>query len=372
VIAVLLLGLGTLLGAVLAALAVRALVPAAGGAGGAGWWRSRPHGPGTEPVGEALARVEDQLRRMEADRQSATGGMAQQLRALQESQELIRGETARLGRALREPSARGRWGELQLRRVVEMAGMLAQCDFVEQPLLAGLDGPLRPDMVVRLPGGRSLVVDSKVPLRGWLEALEAADDVTRRACLVDHARQLRTHVGALSAKEYWAALSGSPEMVVAFVPADGLLAAALETDPSLLDYAVSRRVMLATPMTLIAMLRAVSYGWQQEALVNDARAVADLGRDLYRRLGTLSEHLSGLGRNLDRAVAAFNQTVGSLESRVMVTARRLGDMGGPGLAPPVPAPVVSVTRAVLAAPGADDGPVWAAAGGTDLLADEAG
>ncbi|MHB1923370.1 MAG: DNA recombination protein RmuC [Acidimicrobiales bacterium] len=365
-----LLGLGTLLGAALLAVAVRVLAPAGGGTG---WsWPGRARGPGAEQVGEALARVEDQLRRMEADRQSATGGMAQQLRALQESQELIRGETARLGRALREPSARGRWGELQLRRVVEMAGMLAQCDFVEQPVLAGLDGPLRPDMVVRLPGGRSLVVDAKVPLRGWLEALEAGDDATRRACLVDHARQLRTHVGALSAKEYWAALSGSPEMVVAFVPADGLLSAALETDPSLLDFAVSRRVMLATPMTLIAMLRAVSYGWQQEALVNDARAVADLGRDLYRRLGTLSEHLSGLGRNLDRAVGSFNQTVGSLESRVMVTARRLGDMGGPGLAPPVPAPVVSVTRAVLASPDADDRPAWAAPDGPGLRAEEAG
>jgi len=365
----LLIGLGVVLGgglAVLAGLAVRRLT------GAAGWSPGRVRGLEAGQVGEALARVEDQLRRMEADRQNATGGMTQQLRALQESQELIRGETARLGRALREPSARGRWGELQLRRVVEMAGMLAQCDFVEQPVLAGLDGPLRPDMVVRLPGGRSLVVDAKVPLRGWLEALEATDDVTRRARMADHARQLRAHVGALSAKEYWAALSGSPEMVVAFVPADGLLAAALETDPSLLDFAVSRRVMLATPMTLIAMLRAVSYGWQQEALVDDARAVADLGRDLYRRLGTLSEHLSGLGRSLDRAVGAFNQTVGSLESRVMVTARRLGDMGGPGLAPPTPAPSLSVTRAVLVSPDADDRPDWAASDPADGVVEEAG
>ncbi|HVA42461.1 MAG TPA: DNA recombination protein RmuC [Acidimicrobiales bacterium] len=365
----LLIGLGAVLGgglAVLAGLALRRMT------GAAGWWPGRVRGPEAGQVGEALARVEDQLRRMEADRQNATGGMTQQLRALQESQELMRGETARLGRALREPSARGRWGELQLRRVVEMAGMLAQCDFVEQPVLAGLDGPLRPDMVVRLPGGRSLVVDAKVPLRGWLEALEATDDVTCRARLADHARQLRAHVGALSAKEYWAALSGSPEMVVAFVPADGLLAAALETDPSLLDFAVSRRVMLATPMTLIAMLRAVSYGWQQEALVDDARAVADLGRDLYRRLGTLSEHLSGLGRSLDRAVGAFNQTVGSLESRVMVTARRLGDMGGPGLAPPTPAPSLSVTRAVLVSPDADDRPDWAAPDPAGGVVEEAG
>ena len=295
-------------------------------------------------VSGALARVEEQLHRMEADRQVSAGGLTAQLRSLQDSQEILRGETARLGRALREPSARGRWGELQLRRVVEMAGLLSQCDFVEQPLLRGDEGVLRPDLVVRMPGGRNLVVDAKVPLRGWLEALEAPDEPTRRACVADHARQLRTHVGLLSAKEYWAQLSGSPEMVVAFLPADGLLAAALEADPSLLDYAVGRRVMLATPMTLIALLRAVSFGWREEALVDNARVVAELGRDLHRRLGVLSEHLGGVGRNLERAVNSYNQTIASLESRVLVTARRLGELAGPEAGPDAPRPAVGAVR----------------------------
>lgn len=336
-----------LVGAAIGALAVWGLSRWGGG--------RRPEDPPAGEVGVALARVEDQLRRMEADRQVSAGGLAAQLRSLQDSQEILRGETARLGRALREPSARGRWGELQLRRVVEMAGLLSQCDFVEQPLLRGEDGVLRPDLVVRLPGGRSLVVDAKVPLRGWLEALEAPDEPTRRACVADHARQLRTHVGLLSAKEYWSRLSGSPEMVVAFLPADGLLAAALEADPSLLDYAVGQRVMLATPMTLIALLRAVSFGWREEALVDNARVVAELGRDLHRRLGVLSEHLTGLGRNLDRAVGSFNQTVGSLESRVLVTARRLGELAGPGPGPEPPRPSLATVRTPSPAPAGDDG-----------------
>ena len=332
-----------LVGAVLGALAVWFLSQ---------WSRGR-NSPAPTPgdVSGALARVEEQLHRMESDRQASAGGLAAQLRSLQDSQEILRGETTRLGRALREPSARGRWGELQLRRVVEMAGLLSQCDFVEQPLLRGEEGVLRPDLVVRLPGGRNLVVDAKVPLRGWLEALEAPDEPTRRACVADHARQLRNHVSLLSAKEYWARLSGSPEMVVAFLPADGLLAAALEADPSLLDYAVGQRVMLATPMTLIALLRAVSFGWREEALVDNARVVAELGRDLHRRLGVLSEHLTGLGRSLDRTVASFNQTVGSLESRVLVTARRLGELAGPGSGPEPPRPSLATVRSP-SAPGA--------------------
>jgi DNA recombination protein RmuC len=320
------LAVGIAIGALVAALVARLL---------ADRWDGGPTG-GPTGVEGALDRVEDQLRRMEAERQNAAGGLAAQLRALQDSQEILRGETTRLGRALREPSARGRWGELQLRRVVEMAGLQAQCDFVEQPLLRGEDGVLRPDLVVRLPGGRNVVVDAKVPLRGWLESLEAPDETNRRACVADHARQLRTHVGLLAAKEYWSRLAGSPEMVIAFLPADGLLAAALEADPSVLDYAVGVRVMLATPMTLIALLRAVSFGWREETLVDNARVVAELGRDLHRRLGALTEHLSGLGRNLDRAVGSYNQTLGSLESRVMVSARRLGELAGPGTGPELP------------------------------------
>lgn len=302
-------------------------------------------GAGPGGLGQALERVEEQLARMEADRRQQVGGFSEQLRLLQAGQDLLRGETARLGKALRDPSARGQWGELQLRRVVEMAGMLAQCDFVEQPLLSGPEGPLRPDLVVRLPGGRSLAVDAKVPLRGWLEAQEAPDAASRRAGLSDHARQLRAHISILAGKEYWAALSGSPEVVVAFLPSDALLSAALEADPSVLEFAVANRVLLATPVTLIALLRAVSFGWQQENLVDNARTVAAHGRDLYRRLSVFSEHLSTLGRSLDRAVGSFNEAVGSLESRVLVSARRLAQLGAEdGLE--APAPLTGVTRAV--------------------------
>jgi DNA recombination protein RmuC len=320
------------------------------------WWRkgrmTAPAGarpPGADTVEDALGRVEDQLRRMEAERQHLAGGVREQLRLLQSGQELLRGETVKLSRALRDPFTRGRWGEVQLRRVVEMAGMLAQCDFVEQPRLQHEDGPLRPDMVIQLPGGRSLVVDAKVPLKGWLEALEAPEGA-RRAHLIDHARQLRAHVTTLAAREYWAALPCSPEMVVAFLPADALLSAALEADPDILDYAVGQRVMLATPVTLIAMLRAVSFGWQQEALVEDARAVGLLGRELHRRLGTFAEHLDGIGRALERAVTNYNDAVGSLESRVMVSARRLADYAGGNGPVDGPAPVNSLPRSSRTVP----------------------
>lgn len=342
---------GAVAGGVLCLVVSGAWSRAQGWAGTGPWRPSRPAslGAGAGAVNESLARLEEQLRRMEADRQGMAGGFGQQLRALTEGQELLRAETSRLGRALRDPSARGRWGELQLRRVVEMAGMLAQCDFIEQPVLRGEEGTLRPDMVVQLPGGRNLVVDAKVPLRGWLEALEAQDEPTRRSCLADHARQLRSHVGALAAKEYWTALAGSPEMVVAFLPADGLLSAAMEADPSLMDFAVGHRVMLATPVTLIALLRAVSYGWQQEALVDNARLVAELGRELHRRLGTFAGHLAGLGRSLDRSVTAYNEAVGSLESRVMVSARRLGELSLMEPVPAAPPPLTSLTRAMTPA-----------------------
>lgn len=336
--------LGALLGALVAAAVVLGLSRRTGGSRSAG--RPGALGPDGSELTGLLGRVEHQLERMESDRRQLAGSMTEQLRLLQAGQDLLRGETQRLTRALRDPSSRGQWGELQLRRVVEMAGMVSQCDFVEQPVLRDGGAVLRPDLVVRLPGGRSLVVDAKVPLRGWLESLEAEDGVTRRARLADHARQLRGHVSTLAAKEYWAALPDSPEMVVAFLPADALLSAALEADPALLDFAVSQRVLLATPVTLIAMLRAVSYGWQQENLVDNARLVAAQGRELHHRLSVFSEHLVGLGRSLDRAVVTYNEAVGSLESRVLVSARRLAELGGGGSGLEGPEPLTVVTRAM--------------------------
>jgi len=360
---------GLVVGLVVAAGVAAAVLLSWAARNGTGARGQLPGGAGQErELAEVMGRVEDQLARMEADRRHLAGGVTEQLRLLQAGQELLRGETSRLSRALRDPSSRGQWGELQLRRVVEMAGMVSQCDFVEQPALQGDSGVLRPDLVVRMPGGRSLAVDAKVPLRAWLEAAEADTDAARRARLAEHARQLRAHISTLGAKEYWAALRGSPEMVVAFLPADALLSGALEVDASVLEYAVSQRVLLATPVTLIAMLRAVSYGWQQEALVDNARLVASEGRDLYRRLAVFSDHLAGLGRSLDRAVGSFNETVGSLESRVLVSARRLAELGSVEREVAPPGPVTAVTRALRAsrvASGQNGAGEWADLGGAD-------
>jgi DNA recombination protein RmuC len=229
--------------------------------------------------------------------------------------------------ALRAPATRGRWGEMQLRRVVEMAGMVEHCDFEEQVSVAGDDGPLRPDLVVRLPGAKQVVVDAKVPLQAFLDANDATDEVSRKAHLVSHARQLRTHVDALSKKAYWRQFDDSPDFVVAFVPGDPLLAAALEHDAALLEHAVASHVLLATPTTLIALLRSVAYGWQQEALAENARDVQRMGRDLYKRIATFGEHLARTGKGLNTAVDAYNKAVGSLERQVLPQARRFQELG---------------------------------------------
>jgi DNA recombination protein RmuC len=221
---------------------------------------------------------------------------------------------------------RGRWGELQLRRVVESAGMVEHCDFAEQETSAGVDGTLRPDLVVKLAGGKQVVVDAKVPFAGFIEAMDARDDSIRATRLRAHARHLRDHIDRLAGKAYWERFAPTPEFVVLFVPADAFLQAALEQEPALLEYAFERNVVIATPSNLIALLRTVGYAWRQEALAQNAQQVYDLGRELHSRLATMGGHLSRLGGQLENAVKSYNQAVASMESRVLVTARRFGEL----------------------------------------------
>lgn len=279
------------------------------------------------PLRDTLARVEAQLREVDAGRRAAHAELAKQVEMVRHGSERLRDETNSLVNALRRPEARGRWGELQLRRVAELAGMAAHCDFEEQATAATDDGPLRPDMVVRLAGGKNIVVDSKVPLSAYLEAVESDDDAVRWDRLGAHSRHVRAHVDQLAAKSYWAAFTPAPEFVVLFIPGEAFLAPALERDPALLEYAMAKRVHIATPTTLISLLRTAQYAWQQEALSQNALQVFELGKQLHSRLATLGGHVDGLGRALSRAVTAYNQTVGSLESRVLVTARRFGELG---------------------------------------------
>ena len=298
------------------------------------------------PLTQTLARVEEQLRESDAARTRSHAALAEQVHIARQTSEQLRVQTQALVTVLRRPEARGRWGELQLRRVVELAGMSARCDFDEQVSCA--DGTLRPDLVVRLAGGKNVVVDSKVSLAAYLEAAESEDEDVRAARMDAHARHLRDHVDRLAGKAYWAALSPSPEFVILFIPGEAFLAPALEHDPGLLEHALGRKVHIATPTTLVTMLRTAQYAWQQAALADNARAVFDLGRELYDRLGGLGRHVDQLGRALTKAVSAYNQTVGSLESRVLVTARRLNELSVvDGELDPL-VPVEETTRALSA------------------------
>lgn len=279
------------------------------------------------PLRHTLSRVEEQLREVDAGRRAAHAELVKQVELVREGSERLRDQTDALVTALRRPEARGRWGELHLRRAAELAGMAAHCDFEEQAHAATDDGVLRPDMVVRLAGGKNVVVDSKVPLSAYLEAVESDSPEAREDRLAAHARQVRAHVDRLAAKAYWAAFSPAPEFVVLFIPGEAFLAPALERDPDLLEYALARRVHIATPTTLVSLLRTARYAWQQEALSRNARQVFDLGRQLHARLATFGGHMDGLGRALSRAVTSYNQAVGSLENRVLVTARRFGELG---------------------------------------------
>ena len=278
------------------------------------------------PLRDQLAAVTRTLGQLEAHREGAYAGLTEQVRGLSDAQHQLRIETSALTTALRAPAQRGRWGELQLRRVVELAGMVEHCDFDEQPHSATVDGVLRPDMVIRMPGNGSIVVDSKVPLEAFLMVGGAPDEATRKASLAHHARQLGKHVEALTAKAYWQRFQPAPELVVLFVPGDQILSAALEADPELYERAIRGSVLLAGPTSLIGLLRTISYGWRQEALADGARAVADLGRELHARLSTLAGHVDQVGRSLDKAVDHYNAAVGTLESRVLVSARKFTEL----------------------------------------------
>lgn len=300
------------------------------------------------PLNEALLRYERRVAELERDRVGAYESLREQVRAMHEVSGELRTETRRLVSALRAPTVRGRWGEHQLRRIVEAAGMLAHCDFDEQVTAATDAGAVRPDMVVRLHGGRRVVVDAKAPLEAYLSALEAQDEPTRTTRLTQHARHLRAHVDALAAKSYWSAFEPAPEFVVLFVPADTFLDVALQHDPSLLEHAFARNVVLATPATLVALLRTIAYAWRQDSLTSNALAVHQIGRELYARLSTMGEHLAKVGISLSTAVSSYNRAIGSLEARVLVSARKLAELGVSADDLPTPPQVEAAPRQLQA------------------------
>ncbi|UQX87753.1 DNA recombination protein RmuC [Jatrophihabitans telluris] len=302
------------------------------------------------PLQSSLDAVQAQLRLSERDRLSAQAALDEHLAAMRVTTEGLRTETSQLVTALRAPQVRGRWGELQLERAVEAAGMVEHVDYRTQVTVAGPDGTVRPDLVVTLVGGREIVIDAKVAFSGYLEAMEATTEARRTDRLRAHARQLRAHVDGLADKTYWDAFESTPEFVVCFVPAEAFLDAALRQDPTLLEHALARNVVIATPSTLVALLRTIGYSWRQEALARNTAEVSKLGRELHQRLSTMSGHLDKVGRSLSSAVTAFNSTVGAFESRVLVTARRFDDLSvvdssaHGGL--PAPEQILATTRAV--------------------------
>jgi DNA recombination protein RmuC len=309
------------------------------------------------PVKESLEKYDRQVQEMERIRQKAYGSLSQQVESLMTSQQQLQKETANLVKALRTPHVRGRWGEITLRRVAELAGMLKHCDFFEQESKDTEQGRLRPDMIVRLPNEKQIVVDSKAPLLAYLEEVEAQTEEERTNKLALHSRQIQTHMNKLSQKVYWEQFHPTPEFVVLFIPGESFFSSALEYNPGLIEEGVSKGVILATPTTLISLLKAVAFGWRQEIMTENAAAISKLGRQLYERINTMAEHLQNLGKNIEKCVSTYNQVVGSFERRVLASARKFSDLGiakKDGAEIPYVAPAEKTTRQIsLAEPNED-------------------
>ncbi len=312
------------------------------------WFFTRSQNQGAS-IREGLERMGEQLAALDRERASSHAALHEHLRLMGEGQKLLADETETLVRALRAPQVRGQWGEMQLRRVVELAGMLEHCDFVEQATVSSADGRLRPDLIVHLPGHKAVVVDSKAPLQAYLDAAEETDEAKRGAFLDQHARQVRTHIEQLAGKDYANELTEAPDFVVLFLPGEAFFSEACRRDPGLIEYAVSKGVIPASPTTLITILKAVAYGWTQERIGENAERIRDLGIELYDRLRTTAAHLDTLRRSLAKSVESYNSAVGSLESRVLPTARKLRELGAAsGEEMAVLEPVVTTPRALVA------------------------